>query len=64
VDVVSITSTMTDGGDTAGPVPSPDRQATELDLDLKSLANVHNPFPVYRWLRDHEPVHWSRTLNA
>lgn len=41
-----------------------DAQEPELDLDLKSLANVHDPFPVYRWLRDHEPVHWSRSLNA
>ena len=34
------------------------------DLDLKSLPNVHDPFPVYRWLRDHDPVHWSSTLNG
>jgi cytochrome P450 len=34
------------------------------DHDLKSLANVHDPFPVYRWLRDHDPVHWSASLNA
>jgi len=34
------------------------------DLDLKLLENVHDPFPVYRWLRDHEPVHWSASLNA
>jgi cytochrome P450 len=34
------------------------------DLDLKSLPNVHDPFPVYRWLRDHDPVHWSASLNA
>jgi len=36
----------------------------ELDLDLKVLANVYDPFPLYRWLRDHEPVHWSSSLNA
>jgi len=35
-----------------------------MDLDLKSLANVYDPFPVYRCLRDHEPVHWSSSLNA
>ena len=35
-----------------------------MDLDLKSLPNVYDPFPVYRWLRDHEPVHWSSSLNA
>ena len=43
---------------------SSDRDATEVDLDLKSLPNVYDPFPVYRWLRDHEPVHWSSGLNA
>ena len=35
-----------------------------LDLDLKSRPNVQNPFPVYAWLRDHEPVHWSESLHA
>ena len=34
------------------------------DLDLKSRRNVQDPFPVYAWLRDHEPVHWSESLNA
>lgn len=34
------------------------------DVDLKSLPNVQDPFPAYRWLRDHEPVHWSASLNA
>ena len=23
-----------------------------------------DPFPLYRWLRDHEPVHWSTSLNG
>ena len=36
----------------------------ELDLDLKSLANVYDPFPLYRWLRDHDPVHRSDSLNG
>ena len=34
------------------------------DLDLKSRRNVQDPFPLYAWLRDHEPVHWSESLNA
>jgi hypothetical protein len=34
------------------------------DLDLQSPANVRDPFPVYRWLRDHEPVHRSESLGA
>jgi hypothetical protein len=34
------------------------------DLDLRSPANVRDPFPVYRWLRDHEPVHRSPGLDA
>ncbi len=33
-------------------------------LDLKSAANVQDPFPLYAWLRDHDPVHWSASLNA
>src|SRR5581483_5387564 len=33
-------------------------------LDLKSPANVQDPFPVYRWLREHDPVHWSASWNA
>ena len=40
------------------------RAAREVDLDLKSLANVHDPFPLYRWLRDHDPVHRSHSLNG
>ena len=35
-----------------------------MDLDLKSAANVQDPFPLYAWLRDHEPVHWSDAFNA
>jgi cytochrome P450 len=34
------------------------------DLDLKSRQNVQDPFPLYAWLRDHEPVHWSESLGA
>jgi cytochrome P450 len=34
------------------------------DLDLKQPANVQDPFPVFRRLRDHDPVHWSRSLHA
>jgi cytochrome P450 len=34
------------------------------DLDLKALDNARDPFPVLRWLRDHEPVHWSESLSA
>src|SRR5206468_46723 len=34
------------------------------DLDLKSRRNVQDPFPLYAWLRDNEPVHWSGSLNA
>ncbi len=40
------------------------RGTTAPDLDLKSLPNVYDPFPVYAWLRDHDPVHWSSSLNA
>ena len=40
------------------------RDPTTRELDLKALANVHDPFPVYHWLRDHDPVHWSDTLRG
>jgi|SRR5579862_4902968 len=36
----------------------------DADRDLKSLPNVYDPFPLYQWLRDHEPVHWSSSLNG
>lgn len=36
----------------------------EPEIDLKALPNVYDPFPLYRWLRDHDPVHWSASLNA
>ena len=36
----------------------------EADVDLKALPNVQDPFPLYGWLRDHEPVHWSGSLNG
>ena len=39
------------------PTASPDR-------DLKSLPNVYDPFPLCAWLREHDPVHWSDSLNA
>src|SRR5690348_5347170 len=35
-----------------------------VDLDLKSEPNVQHPFPLYAWLREHDPVHWSASLNA
>jgi cytochrome P450 len=34
------------------------------DLDLKAAPNVQDPFPLYAWLRDHDPVHWSASLSA
>jgi cytochrome P450 len=33
-------------------------------LDLKADANIQDPFPLYRWLRDHEPVHHSESLGG
>src|SRR6266403_2061475 len=35
-----------------------------LDLDLKSWRNVQDPFHLYAWLRDHDPLHWSESLSA
>ncbi len=34
------------------------------DLDLKAPANVRDPFPLYAWLREHEPIHRSASLAA
>jgi hypothetical protein len=36
----------------------------EPDRDLKSWRNVQDPFPLYAWLRDQAPVHWSESLKA
>jgi cytochrome P450 len=35
-----------------------------IDLDFKSPANVRDPFPLYGWLREHEPLCWSGAMNA
>ncbi len=35
-----------------------------MDVDPKSWRNVQDPFPLYAWLRDHDPLHWSGSLNA
>jgi hypothetical protein len=34
------------------------------DLDLKHPANARDPYPVFAWLREHDPVHWSDGLSA
>ena len=34
------------------------------DLDLRSAQNLQDPYPVHRWLRDHDPVHWSESLQG
>src|SRR2546425_12966650 len=44
-------------------VDAPDSAACR-NLDFKFVPNVYDPFPLYRWLREHEPVHWSSSLNA
>jgi len=35
-----------------------------VDVDPKSWANVQDPFPLYAWLREQDPLHWSASLNA
>jgi cytochrome P450 len=35
-----------------------------VNLDLKSWHNVQDPFPLYAWMRDHDPLHWSESLGA
>src|SRR5690242_8030853 len=60
----------------SAPSPTPwrsrlDNRRASLDLkrvvtaaapDLADPASQRDPFPAYRWLRDHEPVHWSPRL--
>jgi cytochrome P450 len=43
---------------------APGLQAEAVDVDPKSSRNVQDPFPLYAWLRDHDPLHWSGSLNA
>ena len=39
--------------------------AAETDLDLDNFfVNVQNPYPVYTYLREHEPVHWNGMFNG
>jgi len=33
-------------------------------LDLEYPDNLQNPYPLFRWLRDREPVHWSGRLRG
>ena len=35
---------------------------TAPELDLKDERNVQDPFPLFAWLREHDPVHWSESL--
>jgi cytochrome P450 len=34
------------------------------ELDLKHPANLQDPYPLYRWLREEDPVHWSESLRG
>ena len=39
--------------------------AAETDLELDNFfVNVQNPYPVYTYLREHEPVHWNEMFNC
>jgi len=38
--------------------------SADPDLDFKSWRHAQDPFPLYAWLREHDPVHWSEGLNA
>lgn len=39
-------------------------EAVGPSLDLKAVPNLRDPFAVYRWLQDHEPVRWSDELGG
>ncbi len=34
------------------------------ELDLKHPSNIRDPYPLYRWLREHDPIHWSDSLRG
>src|SRR5437660_6217100 len=36
---------------------------TTLELD-NFFVTIQNPYPVYTYLREHEPVHWNQTFNC
>jgi cytochrome P450 len=38
-------------------------EETELELD-NFFATVQNPYPVYAYLREHDPVHWNPMFNC
>ncbi len=41
-----------------------DHTATPDFDNLMNPANIHDPFPLYHWLRVHSPVHWNRYLGS
>ncbi len=34
------------------------------ELDLRHSSNIRDPYPLYRWLREHDPIHWSDSLRG
>lgn len=36
----------------------------EMPYNFVSEEFLNNPYPMYRWLRENEPVHWSEELQA
>ncbi|MGH0029204.1 MAG: cytochrome P450, partial [Myxococcota bacterium] len=34
------------------------------ELDLLAESNVQDPFPLFAWLRENDPVHWSEGLGG
>ena len=39
--------------------------AAETDLELDNFfVSIQNPYPVYTYLREHEPVHWNEMFNG
>ena len=38
-------------------------QEVELEINLFSPENMIDPYPVYKLLRDEEPVHYLRDMN-
>ncbi len=34
------------------------------ELDLRHSSNIRDPYSLYRWLREHDPIHWSDSLRG
>ncbi|MGZ3461387.1 MAG: cytochrome P450, partial [Archangium sp.] len=45
-------------------MPGPNSSAPSIERNLVTPQNLLNPFPLYKELREHDPVHWSEPIHA